>query len=249
VGADVNEWGVNDDVLFDQVAENILDEPTFNLIISTTYHPPYDLDVEALGFPVTSPPVDLADPCTNCTPDFLHTVGHAWFADCELGDFVEQVSAEHPDALFVITTDHWSRRFINDRPPLWAQVEAPFILYGPTVLEGFDPSPFFGSHLDIAPTLIELLSPKGHEYNTFGRDMFAQSDEQYSEGADVVLGQGFMARHDGSEVERWAGAGDIDPAAVEAALLWSKKLKGLAWWRIMRGNQLPVGDGALTSVE
>jgi phosphoglycerol transferase MdoB-like AlkP superfamily enzyme len=80
-----NEWGVQDDVLFDHVLRALDgDQRTFNVIISTTYHPPYDLDVHAMGYPVTHAPSDLPEPCETCTPKWLRTVGHAWYADRSL---------------------------------------------------------------------------------------------------------------------------------------------------------------------
>ena len=137
--AKMNEWGVDDDVLFRSVEADVPEVPTFNFIVSTTYHPPYDIDVFEMGYPVTSPPTDLATPCSACTTKFLQTIGHAWFADRALGDFVARTSKAHPEALFVITADHWSRRFVTERPTFELKTEIPLIMYGPKVLEGFAP--------------------------------------------------------------------------------------------------------------
>jgi hypothetical protein len=47
------EWGVEDDKLFDYVARHVPAEPpSFNLILSAGYHPPYTMDVWARGYPV-----------------------------------------------------------------------------------------------------------------------------------------------------------------------------------------------------
>src|SRR5438270_12143771 len=42
-----NEWGVDDEDLFRFVLEHTGPEPTFNLIMSTSYHPPFSVDVES----------------------------------------------------------------------------------------------------------------------------------------------------------------------------------------------------------
>jgi len=59
-----NEWGVDDEYLFDFVSEKVTDElPSFNLILTTTYHPPYDIDIYAKGFPLREPLVFSAFSC------------------------------------------------------------------------------------------------------------------------------------------------------------------------------------------
>jgi phosphoglycerol transferase MdoB-like AlkP superfamily enzyme len=240
---ETNEWGVQDDVLFSHVQTSLeQNKPTFNLIISTTYHPPYDLDVHALGYPVTTPPADLPEPCELCTQKWLETVGHAWFADRSLGEFVRAVEQEFPDALFIVTGDHWSRRYITRRPPLPLVRETPLIIYGPTVLEGVKPSHVFGSHTDIAPTLIELIAPQGHEYHSFGRDMLG-NDSQYSEGSGLIIGSDFVYDINLEELVPLGGSLIADER-VDAARQWSGRRSGLAWWRIMEGNEFPLKDGA-----
>ena len=234
----VNEWGVQDDVLFRHVAESLGDAPSFNVIVSTTYHPPYDLNVHEMGYPVDTPPSELPEPCETCTPKWLSTVGHAWFADRALGDFVRSVEAEYPDALFIITGDHWSRRYPTHRPPLTAACQSPCVLYGPQALADIDDASFYGSHLDIAPTLIELLAPEGYDYHSFGHDMFNRdASSQYAAGAGVVVGPGFVHDPELDEVAVW-GDGSPDAEAIGQAGQWSQMSNGLGWWRIMRGNDL-----------
>src|SRR5204862_3901280 len=45
-----NEWGVDDEVLFKFVQERTAQEPTFNVIMTTSYHPPYSVDLKSKGF-------------------------------------------------------------------------------------------------------------------------------------------------------------------------------------------------------
>ncbi len=241
MSAPMNEWGVDDDVLFRSVEADVPEVPTFNFIVSTTYHPPYDLDVFEMGYPVTSPPTDLGMPCSTCTPKFLETIGHAWFADRALGEFVTRTLKSHPKALFLITADHPSRRFVNERPSFELKTEIPLIMFGPEVLEGFDPESFFGSHLDIAPTLIELIAPKGHRYNSFGRDMFATEESPFSIAASGLMGDGYMVSHDGRQGFRWDGDG-TDPTLTQEMAAWARSVQSLAWWRIMRKSEFPQSD-------
>jgi phosphoglycerol transferase MdoB-like AlkP superfamily enzyme len=236
----VDEWGVQDDELFDHVI-NRLDpgQPTFNLIVSMTYHPPYNLDASSMGYPVTEAPTDLPVPCELCTPKWLNTVGHAWYADRSLGDFVRLVEQQYPQSLFIITGDHWSRRYVNDRPPLPLIRETPLILYGPAVLEGLDPATFYGSHIDIAPTVIEMISPAGHVYHSFGRDMLDVSGpRQFSAGSGLIMGPGFVVSSD-SDAPIVLDPSCFDSTDISQAKKWDNRTKGLAWWRIMEGDKLP----------
>lgn len=243
-----NEWGVQDDVLFDHVRASLDDQqPTFNVIVSTTYHPPYDLDVHAMGYPVTTAPQDLSVPCETCSEKWLQTVGHAWFADKSLGEFVRAVEQEYPDALFVITGDHWSRRYVTARPPLPLIRETPLVLYGPGVLGNLEPGSFFGSHIDIAPTLVELIADAGHDYCSFGRDMLGEDQPRpFSEGSGLVMGPGFVIDVETDAViELDDSTPDVD--VIQAAKRWNGRTHGLAWWRIMKGNDLPIGEAGSSS--
>lgn len=239
----LNEWGVRDDALFDHVLASLEGtQPTFNVIVSTTYHPPYDLDVHSMGYPVTTAPTDLAVPCESCSEKWLQTVGHAWFADRSLGQFVAAVEQEYPDSLFVITGDHWSRRYVTARPPMPLIRETPLVLYGPSVLAELDAGAFFGSHIDIGPTLVELIADPGHEYWAFGRDMLGQSQPSpFSAGSGLVMGPGFVIDTDTDAVIEFDGV-SADAMVIESAKQWNDRSKGLAWWRIMEANTLPRID-------
>ncbi|MBF0220174.1 MAG: sulfatase-like hydrolase/transferase, partial [Gammaproteobacteria bacterium] len=54
VAQETNEWGVRDRQLFDFILSKLDDnQPSFNFILTTTNHPPYDLNLTAAGFPFT----------------------------------------------------------------------------------------------------------------------------------------------------------------------------------------------------
>jgi phosphoglycerol transferase MdoB-like AlkP superfamily enzyme len=242
-GIVTNEWGVQDDALFDHVIASLDGaQPTFNVVVSTTYHPPYDLDVYALGYPVTTAPTDLSVPCEMCSDRWLQTVGHAWFADKSLGNFVRSVEQDYPDALFVITGDHWSRRYVTARPPLPLIRETPLVMYGPGVLGELDTESFFGSHTDIAPTLIELIADSGHEYWTFGRDMLSHDQQHlFSAGSGLVMGDGFVIDTGTDRVIEFDEL-STDVTVIQSAKRWNARTNGLAWWRIMEGSALPLAE-------
>lgn len=41
--------------------------------------------------------------------EILNEMGHIWYADQSIGNFIEKVEADKPDTLFVITGDHAER--------------------------------------------------------------------------------------------------------------------------------------------
>ena len=53
-------WGIEDEQLFEFVLANTSsDEKTLNIIMTTSYHPPFSLDVKSMGFLLDEIPIDL----------------------------------------------------------------------------------------------------------------------------------------------------------------------------------------------
>jgi phosphoglycerol transferase MdoB-like AlkP superfamily enzyme len=156
-----HEWGVDDEYLLDFVAGKVDDDrPSFNLIMTTSYHPPYNVDVWGKGFPLKRVPSDIVPMFDNTTS--LKMLGHLWYADKCLGDFVKKIEGNLPRPLFAFTGDHFGRKFINANPDFFERSGVPLIMYGKEVLQGVKlPAGAAGTHIDIGPTLIELSAPKG----------------------------------------------------------------------------------------
>lgn len=164
-------WGVEDEELFDLVFQNTkTDEYTFSVILTTSYHSPYSVDVDSKGFTYQN---------TDQFPDNMKEVydgrmnlkelGHLWYGDYAIGKFLKQAENTYESSLFAFTGDHYGRRFINHTPNLYEQSAVPFILYGKDIPIDKKNTP--GSHIDIAPTLIELIAPKDFEYYSFGTSL------------------------------------------------------------------------------
>lgn len=239
-----NEWGVDDEYLFDFVANRVTDgEKSFNLILTTSYHPPYDIDVYAKGYPVRKVPDDLKDLFDPGTAD-LKSLGHLWYADRELAGFVRKMEGKLTAPLFAVTGDHYGRKFINSRPGFFERSAVPFVLYGKEVLAGISlPAGAAGSHIDIGPTLIELAAPRGFEYYSLGRDLLAPRQPHLGVGRGKVAGAGFLADIEGSRTVHPApGRGNpgIPPPIEELAKLHDA-VHGVSWWIIRNGPALPAG--------
>ena len=237
-----NEWGVDDEYLFDFVAKTVTDgEKSFNLILTTSYHPPYDIDVHARGYPVKEIPEDLEEVYDRNTID-LKTLGHLWYADKAMADFVRIMEARLTAPLFAVTGDHYGRKFINPRPDFFERSAVPFVLYGKEVLKGISlPDGAAGSHIDIGPTLIELAAPKGFAYYSLGHDLLARRKRSLGVGKGKVVGDGFIADIAGSRtvypVPGSGKPGNIPPIGELAKL--HNAVHGVSWWIIRNGSALP----------
>lgn len=238
-----NEWGVDDEVLFDFIVKTVSASPrSFNVILTTSFHPPYDIDVRGKGFPLAALPAELAEVAK--APD-LNMLGHFWYSDRCLGDFVRAVEAKLERPLFAITGDHAGRRSITHRPTTAERTLVPCVFYGPEVLAGVAvPEIIAGSHIDMVPTLIELCAPPGTPYFALGRDMLQPGIPPFGFGNRGMVDGAFVASASPtsqSPFERIAGILGADSPVHEPADLMplSNALHGIAWWRIMKGPVLP----------
>jgi phosphoglycerol transferase MdoB-like AlkP superfamily enzyme len=237
-----NEWGVNDEDLFRFVLQHTGAEPTFNLIMSTSYHPPYSVDVEKEGF---DPSALKANPmCAKLSRQQLRVLGHLWYSDKCVGDFADKAERELERPLIAITGDHYSRKqYVSARPnhTLFEELAVPLVLSGPKSLAHVrPPEALAGSHLDVLPTLIDLAAPAGFAYHAFGRDLLDNSQPQVGFGTNTVIGPDFILKiNDPAHVEDLHGLRKIDIDG-EAMALKYRQLHALGWWRAMKGNQWPA---------
>jgi phosphoglycerol transferase MdoB-like AlkP superfamily enzyme len=239
--ADLKEWGVDDEHLFQFVLEHTGAEPTFNLIMSTSYHPPYSVDLAKKGF--DSQQVKSDSLGARLSPEQLRVLGHLWYSDKCVGEFVSQAENKLEQPVFAITGDHYSRKqYVSARPThtLYEQLAVPLVVYGPKALANAHPASLAGSHLDIVSTFVNLAAPSGFEYHAFGRDLFDQTQPQAGYGCNAVMGPDFILKiNEPSHVEDLHGnlRSDVDGAALA---LHYRQLHGLGWWRAMKGNQWPA---------
>lgn len=237
-----NEWGVDDEDLFRFVLQHTGPEPTFNLIMSTSYHPPYSVDVEKKGF---DPNVVKANPIgAGLSQNQLHVLGHLWYSDKSVGDFVAEGERKLERPIFAITGDHYSRKqYVSARPThtLFEELAVPLIIHGPKALEKVQPpAAIAGSHLDVLPTLINLAAPSGFAYHAFGHDLFDKSQLQVGFGINTAIGPDFILKtNDPTHLEDLHG-GPATNVDGESLALRYRQLHALGWWRAMKGNEWPA---------
>ena len=239
------EWGVDDEHLFQFVLEHTGAEPTFNLIMSTSYHPPYSVDLDKEGFDSSRLKSDSLG--AQLSAEQVRVLGHLWYSDKCVGKFVSEAENKLERPIFAITGDHYSRKqYVSARPThtLYESLAVPLVIHGTKALENVHrPAAIAGSHLDIVPTFIDLAAPRGFEYHAFGRDLFDDSQPQAGYGCNAVMGPDFILKiNDADHVQDFNGQAAPNVDGNTLALHY-RQLHALGWWRAMKGNQWPKGRG------
>ena len=177
-----NEWGVNDEILFDFIGQNTTSKPSFNMILTTSNHAPFDVPLESYGVPMDKLKAFIKDHDFTIDPKKL---GHIYWYDKMLARFIRDMAAKYPRSLFIITGDHYGRDYLTTNPDISITKQVPLIIYSPTLKPHKTAS--IGSHLDIAPTIIELIAPKGFKYSSFGQPL-ASNDKTLKFPHKLALG-------------------------------------------------------------
>ena len=76
-----------------------------------------------------------------------------------------------PESLFVIVGDHADRFNTDKNPSTYERYCVPLIIFGCGVNQNFFAENAAGSQIDILPTIIELIAPKGFEYFSVGKSL------------------------------------------------------------------------------
>ena len=239
-----NAWGTNDKHLFDALEEHLKDEPpTVHLIMTTTNHPPYNLNLQAEGYDVTKVTSELNElPNIDDAKNLAIELGHYWYMDRVAAQFIKNVSERYPKSLFVITGDHAVRCDPGTRPTLFEHQSVPFVLYGNGIKRDILPLDVVGGHTSIVPTLIELIAPKGFTYYSiappltksngagFNRDVFITSNIIGKIDSDVVELLPHIAAKELKDVNQ--------SAEKEAAQSAITSMRTISWWLLMKGVAL-----------
>jgi phosphoglycerol transferase MdoB-like AlkP superfamily enzyme len=235
-----NEWGVDDKVLFQFILDHTADEPTFDLVMTTSYHPPFSVNLEAEGW--DAGPLKTNALCRSLSEHTLRILGHLWYSDKCVANFMAEAEGKFGNPCFAVTGDHYSRRCIKPVPSLYESESVPLVLYGkPFLAKKEQPlPPLAGSHLDIAPTLVNLVAPEGFAYHSFGRDLFDATKRQVGFGRAAVITPDYIATV-GEPMREQNLNGEplrIDEDA-DHLILRHRQLHGLGWWRAVKGAAWP----------
>ena len=234
-------WGCDDEYLYEAVLQGVPQEQdTFSVVLNVSNHSPYTIDLEAKGFPEETVRSALPEELQN-DAGLLKELGHYWYADKEMAEFITKIKAKYADALIVVVGDHGDRYNLEKMPGLYERYTVPFIITGNGVHKGLLLPDSAGSQIDIGPTLLELIAPKGFKYMSIGSSL--------SRNNRMGINYGFYITRD------FIGASYNDPPKMQAIPSGTGKavdmqqlqnymdaVHSISWWRPKYG---PVLDESL----
>ena len=236
----VNAWGTSDEQLFSALFQHLADEPpTVHLIMTVSNHPPYNIDVAAEGFDLARARAETAQLPNVDDPDQLALeLGHYWYMDKIVTQFVHETMKKYPDSLFVITGDHAVRMNPSRTPTMYEYQSIPFVLYGQGVTPAVLALDVVGGHTNIVPTLIELIAPAGFSYVSIAPSL-TENNMGAAFNRDYFLTRSVMGHVNTKETELLPGAAEEDPAAAYDLLQRRMTiLRTLSWQLIEHGDSL-----------
>lgn len=218
-----NVWGCDDAVLFKHAEEYLKQEPKdakfFHLILTMSNHAPYIIDVDKLGFPREAVRAKLPADISR-DQNTLTELGHIWYGDKTMGDFVASAESLLPDSLFVITGDHMERFTFAIEQDARVLMSVPCIFYGQGVNHSWFNDKSVGTHMQLAGTLAEILGPENFTYSSLLSDMFANS---FTFNARLYAKNGEITRQS---------------MAPEEEQRYIANTRKIAAWRVLKGNRI-----------
>lgn len=231
-----NAWGVEDKYFLEGI-KNLFkdDKPSFNLILTSSNHPPLTVDLDkepqvksAADFKAILPPNLAAD------KDLIPKLRTFEYSDKYISEFIKEMSVKYPDSIFIFTGDHAQRWYAKATPTEFETIAVPFIMYGLDINKKMLPQNASGGHMDIAATVIELIAPKGFEYYSLGDNMF-KGNVLGLHNSYWVKG-GFMGMTGSNDVYfRLPGTtGDMPTEELADTNNKAKDIQKMAWWQIFK---------------
>lgn len=227
-----NAWGIDDKKLFDQILERLSPtEPTVNVILTTSNHPPFSINVSKEGLDLNKFRANFPKEISE-NKEIVNKLAHFWYADQELGAFIEKASAKYPDSLFFIMGDHSTRIEIEGNFSFYDRISIPLIIKGNGITPALFPEENSGSQLQIIPTMIELIAPKGFEYFSLLPSLTEVSPSASNFDWWLTSNKIGKRENDQQQIYRQVSAEKERDIATEEAII------AFSWWRLNRGKAL-----------
>ena len=168
-----HSWvGVYDHIFLQKAAELIGKEaakPQFHFIYTTSNHGPYKMPLAKLGFDAKN--------IMKVQDDVLQekiipkVLGTYWYSDKAINEFIQRMKAEFPDSLFIVTGDHGAQcselqhTSFMKREYTFRELHSPILMFHhPELQKDSLAGNIIGGHMNIMPTLFELIAPRGFSY-------------------------------------------------------------------------------------
>ncbi|WP_295632421.1 LTA synthase family protein [uncultured Mitsuokella sp.] len=165
--------GVYDHIFLEHAADLIRemddDTPTFHYIYTTSNHGPYKMPLKDLGFDADAVLKDLPESVRH-NHKKQKVLGTYWYSDKAISNFVKSMQETYPDALFIVTGDHAhvpiqpNDTLARQEVTLREQFCTSFAMHHPEITQDILAGNTIGGHMNIMPTIFELIAPKGFQY-------------------------------------------------------------------------------------
>lgn len=166
--------GVYDHLFLDKAAEMISNEtndsPVFHFLYTTSHHSPYKIDVSRYGYNVDKIMPDAPDDVKR-NKNVQKWFGSYWYCDKALSTFYWKMKKMYPDSLFIVTGDHGlvsmdlMKTSLMNREYTFREFHCPaFMINHPDLTNEMFAGNTIGGHMNILPTIIELIAPKEFQY-------------------------------------------------------------------------------------
>lgn len=166
--------GVYDDIFLTHAAERIeamdTDTPIFHFVYTTSNHGPYKMDLAKQGYD-TEKVMPEAPEAVRHSHERQQVMGTYWYSDRAVFAFVDRMLAAYPDSLVIVTGDHSAGPIPMDMGII-ARTETTlrehfctsFAMHQREIDQRIFVGNTIGGHMNIAPTIFELIAPAGFRY-------------------------------------------------------------------------------------
>ena len=173
--------GIYDHIFLEEAAKLIKEtddgQPVFHFVYTTSNHGPYNMPYEEYGFAVEKVMPDAPEKLKH-NHKVVKQMGGIWYADQSLIRFAEQMRDEYPDSLFVVTGDHTINLIPfqcdvigRNEPNLRESLLTSFAMSHPELKQDMMMGNTIGGHMNIMPTLFELIAPAGFPYYSIAKPL------------------------------------------------------------------------------
>lgn len=245
-------WGIYDNEGFDFILENLdkhHDKPTFNMILSASNHPPYDIDTKKYynidtekirNFLDTNYPKEKR--FQGITPEILTVTEYSIKS---AADFIKKTYELYPDSIFFITGDHFDRSYPDPDRKIFTSTSIPLIIYGSGVHK-YKLKYTAGSHKDIVPTILNMTAHAGYKFHSFGQNLVTDNINENIDKERIAIGAQSIANgryifNGGGKLEYFNNEKENENDINTAKIYWNKKKAGeaISWYIVNKGYNIP----------
>jgi lipoteichoic acid synthase len=185
--------GVYDNVFLEKAAEMILKGDKergpyqFHFLYTTSYHGPFKIPLAHYGYDTEKVMPDAPEDIKR-NKATQKNLGTFWFSDQAVGKFLKTMKEAFPDSLFIVTGDHsydmsaiLSHTSLMQRECNLRERHSPVLFMNhPEIDQSIFAGNTIGGHMNIAPTIFELIAPKGFQYYAINGSLLEPIDHVVS---------------------------------------------------------------------